>query len=194
MRTAFVRGLMLAAAFAFITSAVVAQEPGAKISDESQCAGCVSRVLQLQGSPSPVEMQDVTNMFRTVVEISFIHQDVSQHTISITGTPEQVDTAEKLIAALENLRSSGGGATSVLVHESQVPQSQLGIRSDRDLATSYIKVLYRPNISMRQMQALTNSLRTTLQILRMQQMPSSHVIVVRGTAEQVARAENVVVE
>jgi hypothetical protein len=133
-------------------------------------------------------------MFRTVVELSFIHQDVSQHTISISGTPEQVDTAEKLIAALENLRSSGGGPTSVLVHESQVPQAQPGIRSDRDLATSYIKVLYRPNISMRQMQALTNSLRTTLQILRIQQMPSSHVIVVRGTAEQVARAENVVVE
>jgi hypothetical protein len=167
--------------------------------DKSKCQGCVSKVFRLPDSTKPYESQDVVNLFRTVVELTVIQQDTSQHTIAISGSPQQVAVAEKLVAALERLRSAGDRPISVLVYKPQQStgsSSSEGPRSpaDRELMSSYITAFYRPNSSMQQMQTLTESLRSSAHILRLQQLPSSHVIVVRGTSDQVTQAEGLINE
>jgi hypothetical protein len=199
MRTSRIRALLLLATLALLTTSVVAQGPetASPASSKSECKGCVSKVFQMSDSSKPYELQDVLNLFRTVVELRLLHADVSQHTITITGTPEQVAISEKLINVLESLRSGGNTPTSVLVYEPQVSQSRDSStqeaspsKADSELKGSSIKALYRPNSSMQQLQAEVNTLRTTAQILRIQMLPSSHVIVVRGSSEQVTQADS----
>lgn len=56
-----------------------------------------------------------------------------------------------------------------------------------------IKTFYLPNVSSpSDLQDIVNSLRTILELRRIQQVPSHQTIVVRGTAEQVALAEKLI--
>jgi hypothetical protein len=165
------------------------------------CEGCASKVFQLPDSTKPYESQDVVNLFRTVVELRFIQQDVSHHTISIKGTPEQVEVAEKLAGVLESLRSGGDHAMALTVY---APAGQNATDSgthemtpsavDRKLTSSYVKALYTPKSSMQQMQTFTDKLRGEAHIVRLQTLPSLHVTVVRGDSHQVTEAERLMNE
>lgn len=155
---------------------------------------CVIKVLLLPNFSAPSEIQDMVNMFRTIADITRI-VPTYEHTIALKGTPEQIAIGEKLVGVLENLRSSGGQKrSSVLVYQPNaslpVPTvSEDAARSPCELTTCYIKALYLPDFSTVQLQDLVNRVRTTTQINRTMPIQSSHVIVVRGTAEQVAVAE-----
>jgi hypothetical protein len=184
MRTSWIRASLLLVSFVLLTTFVVAQGSEtnlAPLDTSSGCERCVSKVFQFPNSSGATELQDVINMFRTVVEIRFVQSDVSQHTVSVTGSPEQIAISAKLVGA------------SLLVHEPENPQPRDSASqpdADRELATSFIKALYLGKASMQQMQTLTNTLRSTAHIVRMQQLPSCQVIVVRGTSEQVTQADS----
>jgi hypothetical protein len=102
-----------------------------------------------------------------------------------------------LVDVLDNLRAGGDHASSIPVNTSSKHVSSQGassIDSDRELATSSIKVLYRPNVKMQQLQAMGETMRNTAHIQRMQMVPASHAIVIRGTSEQVAQADSLTAE
>ncbi len=171
---------------------------------------CISKVLYLPNFSTPTELQDVTNMFRGVLEFRQVYPDASEHTLSLKGTPEQLAIAEKLVAVLESLRSSGGhDRSSVLVYEPKeaLPKPTVsesapeqssraaGLTAcDLKLTTCFIKALYLPNLSIIQLQDATNRVRSNLHMARIQPGPSIHVIVFRGTSEQVALAEKLINE
>jgi hypothetical protein len=66
--------------------------------------------------------------------------------------------------------------------------------ADRDLSSSYVKALYTPKSSMRQMQTFTDKLRSEAHIVRLQTLPSLHVTIVRGGEHQVTEAERLMNE
>jgi hypothetical protein len=193
MRTAWIRASLLSVTFVLLTTSVIAQGPY-----KWQCDTCVSKVIQLPSSSTPPEMQDITNMFRTIVELRILSQDPPQHTISVTCTPEELAIVEKLVAVLEDLRPAGDQQKSILVYGPQNPPPPPDVSSqaprkwtrEPELASSYIKALYLPDSSPEQMRTLVNTIRTTAQIMRIQMLPGAHAIVVRGTAQQIAQADS----
>lgn len=201
MRTAWIRALLPVAASVLLTTSVFAQgDNKLPPPDKWRCEGCISKVIELPSSSTPFEVQEVANTFRTIVDLRILSVDRSP-TISVTCTPEQLVIAEKLVAVLEDLRSGGNRPPSILIYEPQGSQpadaSSQAARKGRDepeLASSFIKAFYLPNSSPQQMQTLVNTLRTTAQITRTQLLASSHVVVVRGTSQQVAQAESLMNE
>ena len=170
-------------------------------SASQDCEGCATKLFQLPASTKPYDSQDVVNLFRTVVELRFIQQDVSHHTISIKGTPEQVAVAGKLVEVLDSLRSGGDHAMAFTVYaptnktaSDSAMQETSPSAADRELSSSYVKALYTPKSSMQQMQTFTDKLRSEAHIVRLQTLPSLHVTVVRGGAHQVTEAERLMNE
>jgi hypothetical protein len=203
MRTAWIRASLLLVTLLLLTTSVFAQGQNSKSPSPYrwQCDSCVSKVIQLPSSSTPVEMQDLANMFRTIIELRILSQDPSQHTISVTCTPEELAIVDTLVAVLEDLRSAGDQRRSILIHEPQnpppadgLPQGSRKPRPQPELASSVIKAFYLPNLSLTQMQTLTNTVRITAEIAMIQQLPSAHVVVVRGTSEQVAQADSLLKE
>lgn len=175
-------------------------EKGPASRNRCELNSCVIEVLYLPTFSTAYELQDVVNMVRTLSDITRLVPNQADHTITIKATAEQLATAEELVRVLENLRSSGGhDRTSVLVYElklSMPPPPSMSaetrqrlLRTMCELTTCYIKALYVPDFSMDQLQDVLNRIRTTTQITRTVPSQSRHVIVIRGTAEQVALAE-----
>ena len=166
---------------------------------------CLIKVLYLPDFATASELQDVVNMIRTQTDITRIVPSGSGHTIGIQGTAEQLAVAERLVSVMESLQASGGHSrSSVLVYELKglLPEpavsekfSQESILRMRktlcELSTCVIKALYLPDLSTDQLQDAINKMRTSAQVSRTSLSPTRHVIVVRGTPEQVALAERV---
>lgn len=198
MRTTWIRASVLLVTFVLLTTSAVSQGPDNKLPspDTQQCDGCVSKVIQLPSSLKTYEMQDVVNLFRTIVELRIFSKDPLQHTISVTCTPEQLVVVEKLVAVLDELRTSGDRRTSILVHEPQNPppaeestQDPHKWKPEPELASSFIKVYYTPESSPEQIWTMVNTLRTKTQIARIHMLPSAHVVVIRGSSEKMAQAD-----
>ncbi len=180
---------------ALISTFALAQTPDTRTAPTNPtCDRCISKVLQLPSTATPLEIQEVVNLFRTVAEVRILYPDVAKHAIFITAPAGQLAIAEKLLAVLDSVRSSQSTATSIVVHEpsqaTEVPGDANLSKIERDLAASYIKALYRPSSSPQQMSDLVKALHNSARIVRLQALPSAHVIVVRGTAEQIAQAES----
>ena len=202
------RSFAVSLAVLFLGSAVLAQEPEKKTrvvttppTADCEPNTCISKLVYLPEFSTAYELQEVVNTFRAVAEFTNIYPKQSDHTIAVKGTPEQLAVAEKLLSVLESLRSSGGqDRSSVLIYalESDVlgaaelerilghPPSPPTVCK---VTTCYIKVLYLPDLSVPQLQDLTTRVRTTAGISRVMPIKSRHVLVIRGTSEQVARAE-----
>ena len=200
MRKAWVRSCMTLVAL-FLAAAAVAQEQEIKPQqpDLWRCDGCVSKVIQLPASSKPTEMQDVVNLFRTVVELRILKPEPWQHTISVTCTPEQLAVVDKIVSTLDELRESGDRRRSIVIWEPANPPMAEELTSSHqrwepELSLSYIKAFYLPDVPALQMMQLTNNLRKTTQIQRMQMLPSAHVIVIRGSSEKMAQADRVMSE
>jgi len=74
----------------------------------------------------------------------------------------------------------------------QISNANLPPEQSRELE-KVIKTFYLPNVSSpTDLQDIVNSLRTILELRRIQQVPSHQTIVVRGTAEQIALAEKLI--
>ena len=169
---------------------------------------CLIKVLYLPEPSGDTPLQDVVNTVRTIAEFSFIVPDPSTHTISLKGTAEQFAIAERLIEVLESLRSSRSQErSSVLLYELKqaLPEPAVSEKfteqvianmrtSSCEFTTCYIKALYLPDATMGQLSNLVNKVRSSTQMSRTVPMPTRHVIVIRGTAEQVAIADKVLKE
>jgi len=161
---------------------------------------CLIKVLYLPNFSTPFELQDAVNILRTIADITSIVPNPSGPTIALKGTPEQVAVAERLVSVLEALRSSGGqNRSSVLVYELKGSMPAPTVAPGQpplpptlfpcEVTSCFIKVLYLPDFSATQTHDLINRIRTTTQMTRTVPSSSGHVIVIRGTSEQVAVAE-----
>ena len=202
------RGSPISLAVLFLASAVLAQEPEKKTpvptTPRADCEEntCISKVLYLPDFSTAGELQEVVNTFRIVADFTNIEPKQSDHTIALTGTPEQLAVAEKLLSVLETLRSSSGNdRSSVLVYQLKGRLSGTA-ESERmlgqhprlasmicELTTCYIKAMYLPDLSMPELQTFTNRVRAAANLAGTAIIPSRHVLVIRGTSEQVTLTE-----
>ena len=202
------RSFAVSLAVLFLAAAVLAQEPEKKTpvptTPLADCEpnNCISKVLYLPEFSTARELQAVVNTFRSILDFRIIQPQQSDHAIALKVSPEQLAVAEKLLNVLESLRSSGShDRSSVLVYqmkgllsgtaqsEQMLAQHPRAASKMCDLTTCYIKAMYMPDLSMPELQSFANKLRTTAEMTRTQVMPSRHVLVIAGTAEQVALAE-----
>ncbi len=183
----------------------LAQDAERKMRAATRCEpdSCISKVLYLPNFSTPYELQDAVNMFRVILEMPHVYPNQSEHTVSLEGTPEQLAIAERLVSVLETLRSSAGhNRSSVLVYEPKDPLPQPTVSEKApeqspvaagtihcELTTCFIKALYLPGFSTRQLQDAVNGLHWNVHISRILLIPSSHAIIFQGTSEQVALAE-----
>ncbi len=161
------------------------------------------KVLYLPNFATTVEFQDSVNIFRTTADIRRIVPDPSSHAIWLRGTAEQIAIVERLASVMENLQSSRGQKrSSVFVYElkGSMPEPAVSEKFSEetiahmrsticDLTTCVIKAFYLPDLSTAQLSDVINRVRTTAQITRICPSPSRHLLVVRGTPEQVGLAE-----
>jgi len=201
------RGFAVSLAILFLASAVLAQEPekntpvATRQIADCEPNNCISKVLYLPDL-TPFELQELANTFRSILDFRNIQLESSDHTITVKVTPEQLAVAEKLLAVLESFRSSGGhDRSSVLVYqfkghlsgtarvEQMLAQAPRAASTICDLSTCYIKAMYLPDLSLPELNDFTNKLRTTAQIMRAEVIRSRHVLVIAGTSEQVALAD-----
>lgn len=189
--------LLLIAAISFSTG-VIAQVPETESQPrDSMCQCCVDKLLQLPNTPTAVHLQDVMNTLRTILEVRFVYPDVAHHAIYVVGTGEQIDLSAKLAGSLDSLTSSGDRKNSVVVNEPQGAQPaeesshvERTWRTEPRLSSSYVKAFYIPNSSPAQMMTQVTALRQAAQIQRIQILASIHVVVVRGSSEQIAQADS----
>jgi len=202
------RGFAFSLAVLLLSPAVLAQEQEKKTqaptTPKADCEpnNCISKVLYLPEFSTAGELQNLANMFRSILDFRIVQPQQSDHTIAVKVSPEQLVAAEKLLNVLEGLRSSGGNdRSSVLVYQFKGPlvgtarAEQMLAQAPRvasmicDLSTCYIKAMYLPDLSGQELYDFTNKLRTTAEILRTEAIPSWHVLVFSGTSEQVVRAD-----
>ena len=208
MSKTWTRRFAVSLAVLFLSSAVLAQEPEKKTpvltthSADCEPKTCISKVLDVPEFSTSVELQDVVNTFRTIVDFTNISSNQSDHTIALKGSPEQLAVAEKLLTVLEGFRSPAGqDRSSVLVYqlkgrlsgtaqsEQMLAQHPRAASRMCDLSTCYIQAMYLPDLSVSKLQDLSNKLRTTADISRTAIIPSRHVLVIEGTSEQIDLAD-----
>jgi hypothetical protein len=161
------------------------------------------KVLYLPDFATTVELQDAVNIFRTIADITRIVPDPYLHSIWLRGTAEQLAIAERLVSVMEGLQS-GKNRSSALVYEfkGSMPEPVVSEKLSEEtilrmrkniceLTTCLIKALYLPDLSAVQLADAINRVRTTAQVSRTCPSPSRHVLMIRGTSEQVALAEKV---
>ncbi|MGH9521976.1 MAG: hypothetical protein ACRD3E_05545 [Terriglobales bacterium] len=207
------RGFALSLAVLFLASAALGQAGENNVpvitTFRSQCEPdtCIEKTLYLPDFSTAYELQAVVNIVRTIADIRYVFPNASEHTILLKGTAEQLAVTDRLVSVIRSLRASGNhDRTSVLVYElkgfvlqqgNHVP-SAAAYSSNCELTTCFIKALYLPDLSTTaQLSDVLNKVRTTANITHMAYVPlstSGHVIVIRGTQEQLALAEKAATE
>lgn len=197
-----VHAFALSLAVLLLTPRALAQQSATPANKDCGQDTCVSKVLSLPNFSTGMELQEVVNTLRTIVGFRYILPNQPDHTISLKGTPEQLAMAGKLVSVLESFRASGSqDRSSVLVYQFKGPQSgtpeaarilaQSPQRASTtcELNTCFAEALYIPGLSMSQLQDVLNRIRSNTDMTRICPSPSSQVIMILGTAEQVAYAE-----
>lgn len=70
---------------------------------------CVQKILYFSNISQPVDMQDVVNVMRAIVDIQRVQQVLGSQIIIIEGTAEQVAMAERLAAEIDKDKRRFGG-------------------------------------------------------------------------------------
>jgi hypothetical protein len=70
---------------------------------------CVQKVLYFSNISQPVDMQDVVNVMRAIVDMQRVQQILGSQIIIIEGTAEQVAMGEKLAAEIDKAKRRFGG-------------------------------------------------------------------------------------
>lgn len=72
-------------------------------------SSCVQKILYFSNISQPVDMQDVVNAMRAIVDIQRVQQILGSQIIIIEGTAEQVAMAERLAAEIDKGKRRFGG-------------------------------------------------------------------------------------
>jgi hypothetical protein len=164
-----------------IQTAVIHDHPVTYVPARS---GSLAQVFFLAHTETPLAMMEAVNLTRSMAEIQRLFPVNQHHALLMRGTPEQIAFANWILMELDKPVSKGTAATL----EYKVPQSL-----DRTSSVAHLMYLSNPH----QPQAvldLIKEIRTTTSIQRMFYDSAHNAVAMRGTGDQVARAEQLIKE
>jgi hypothetical protein len=145
----------------------------------------VVRVFFLTHMDTAQGLQEIVTALRTVAEIQRIFSCNATRALALRGTADQMVQAEWLLNALD--RPSGGALES----QSLSTREYRGPGSNDDVA----RVFYVTHSDTAQgLQEIVTTIRTIADIQRIFLCSASRALALRGTADQVARAERLIEE
>lgn len=140
----------------------------------------VVRVFYLRHTTTPQQMQEILTTLRTVADIQKIFNYTPLSALTIGGTASDLATCEFLIGKLDLPADSKSAPPS----EFNIPANVAG--------GNVIGVYYTSNLSGKKLAAAVTLLRETLQLSKTFMKTAPQTLIYRGTADQVAKAEQLI--
>jgi hypothetical protein len=164
------------ALFAFVCLVAAAQDSSVHQYRGATEADQVTRVFYAAHLKTAQQLQEMTNLIRTIAEIQRMFPNTAQQAIAVRGTAAQVDEAEWLFRELDK----PAGARNSGKHEYRAP-------GDADFVT---RVFYPASAKTPQdLQELVNLIRTVSDVAHMFPYVPQQAIALRGTTAQAAMVE-----
>lgn len=139
----------------------------------------VERVFRLRYTQTPLEVQEMTTVIRSLAEIRQAYADASSRTFTVKAPQEQVAFAEWLVAELDR-PAEASGARSSGTYEFPLSSG----------ASHLSRVFYLPStLEPQQVQEFATVIRSVGEIRHAFVYNSTKAVALRGTAEQIALAE-----
>lgn len=134
----------------------------------------VSRVFQLHHIDGQQDQQEFATMVRTISDLKTINADAAQKTLSVTGTPTQIATAEFLYTELDR---------------QTVPDSVSQEYKVANNADDVVRLFFLTNATtIQDFQEVATTIRTIAEIRRVFTFNTPRALAVRGTADQISAA------
>jgi hypothetical protein len=135
----------------------------------------VSRVFHFHHIDQPKDLDEFATLVRTMTDLPSLSADPAQKTLSATGTPAQIATAEWMFTELDR-QSLPEFATK----EFKVPNKEDDV----------VRVFFLRNAAtVQDFQEVATTVRTILEIRRVFTFNTPRALAVRGTADQLAGTE-----
>jgi hypothetical protein len=135
----------------------------------------VSRVFHFHHIDQPKDLDEFATLVRTMTDLPSLSADPAQKTLSATGTPAQIATAEWMFTELDR-QSLPEFATK----EFKVPNKEDDV----------VRVFFLRNAAtVQDFQEVATTVRTVLEIRRVFTFNTPRALAVRGTADQIAGTE-----
>ena len=132
------------------------------------------KVIYLTHVETPQDLQEVTNVVRSIAEIRDVTPDQTKMSITVHGTADQNALAQWLCGEMDRAAPQPAGTQQYTVPHSDVPAVQV----------FFLAQMNTPQF----LQEAVNAVRSVADIQRFFPYNARHAIVARGTAEQVALA------
>jgi hypothetical protein len=140
----------------------------------------VVRVFYLPPAETVQGLQEIITLLRTVADVRRIFGCTAQRAVPLRGTADQVALSEWLISQLETPRNGNSPA-----HEYRMPGS----------SDDLVRVFYLTHTdTARGVQEINKLIRTSANVHRVFFYSGSRAIALRGTVDQVVRAEQIIQE
>jgi hypothetical protein len=142
-------------------------------------AGQVAKIFSLKDVATPQALQEITNLTRSLADIQRFYPYSGGGAIIARGTPEQIALAGWLVQSLD--QPSGDGPVS----EYRVTGS----------VNPVVRIVFLSNIHTPQaLQEIVSAVRAATQIQRAYPNNLRMALALRGTADQISRAEQLIME
>jgi hypothetical protein len=140
----------------------------------------VMRVLYLTNAKTTQDFQEIANAIRTTTEIRRLFTVNATRAMTVRGTPEEMAMVEWLAGELD---TPAGAQPSQASKEYRVPGA----------ADDVMRVFYLPSAqSVQDFQGVVNAVRSATQIRSVFTYNAQRAVAIRGTANQLALAENMI--
>lgn len=142
----------------------------------------VARVFYLAHATTPQSVQEILTVIRTVADIQKIFNFTPLNALAIRGTANDIAVCDFLIQSLD-IASAPSTGPSASLREYHMP-------GNARAGDSFVRVFYPAHIDTQAgIQQTITQLRTDLQIMKVFNRSSPTALVVRGSADQIAKAE-----
>lgn len=144
----------------------------------------VARVFYLANAKVPQQIQELLTVLRTVIDIQKVFNFSSLNALAIRGTASDIATSEWIIQSLD-IPASAKPGPSAAIRQFVIPANTPG--------GGIVRVFYPSHIDTPQaMQQTLTALRTKLFIQKVFNYTALPAIVVRDSADQIAKAEQLI--
>lgn len=140
----------------------------------------VVRVFYLTHSSTPQQMQEILTTLRTVADIQKVFNYTPLSALTIRGTASDLATCEFLIGKLD----LPADAKNLVPDEFTIPANVQG--------GNVIGVYYPASLGAKKLMAAVTLLRDSLQLNKTFMKSSPPTLIYRGTADQIAKAEQLI--
>jgi hypothetical protein len=149
----------------------------------ADAANPVIRVFNPKHTETPQALQELVNSVRSLSDLQRVVAVMGQRAITLRGTTEQAALSEWLINELDQAPAAQPATPSA--HEYRLAGSPIGV----------VRVFYPTRVETPQaLQEVVNLLRGTTGIQRMVAFNATRAVGMRGTGDQVGRAEQLLKE